>query len=395
MDTPAPPHATVANPPGETLVARVRHRAETNDMIRRAIILFNAGTWDRALSLFQAAQARGADGVPLARFLADCYCAIRRPAAAAAALSATDPTSVRDRLQLVSCLSESGHHRLAFSAMREAVARDPECAPYHFHLGTMLAERGDYDEAELRFTQVLSIDRDHVEAIVQLALCCGAGGRLDDAFGLLQRAQAHRPGDGRIGVMLTQCAKVLAARGVGAQFRPTLRAFDEPSTTADIDRLSRLIADDPDFIDALLSVGDTAGDEGVLPLLLATLRLALEREPEYAELHYHLGCVLARLGQPESAIAANERAIALDATLTGALIELGQLYQKTDQHDYAIARLEQAVRAGADYADVHFQLGGLYRDQGRDAKARHEFGRALRLNDGYTAAEEALETLYA
>jgi len=388
--TPIPEPPVLAN---DEFVRRLQQRVETSDLIRRAVVHFNASHWDQALALFQQAQSRGITGTSLANHLADCYLAMRRPVAAAMALAKADPTSVVDRLRLVSCLWESGQRRLALTAIRTAVASDPECADYHYSLGTILAEQGDYDEAELRFAQVLSIDRDHVDAMVNLALCHGARGHVEDAFSWLQRAQAHRPGDGRIGVMVTQAAKTLARRGMSGHVRPTLRTCEETDDHREVDRLSRLIESDPDFVDALLMLSEADVDESLLAVLLATLQRVLERQPEQAELHHHVGRVLDRLGQPQAAIEANERAVAIDPAYIGALIELGHLYQQRDRSDMAATRWEQAIRAGADYADIHFLLGNLYRRLGRVEHAGRAYCRALQLNDHYTTAKEALDTL--
>lgn len=377
------------------LIARLQSRVETDDLIRRAVGQFNAGHWDKALALFQQAQSRGATGASLAGLLVDGYLNTHQPVAAAMALTKTGPTDVAKQLRVVSALWESGHRRLALATIREAVASNPECADYHYHLGLLLAEQGDYDEAELRFAQVLSIDRDHVNAMVNLALSHGARGLVEDAFSWLQRAQAHCPGNSHIGVMVTLAAKTLARRGTNSAFRPTLRTYDDADDTRDLDRLSHLIETDPEFVDALLMLSESDVDENVFAVLLATLQRALERQPEQAELHHHVGRVLACLGKPEAAIEANERAVAIDPSFTRALVALGHLYQLQDQNDLAVTRLEQAIRAGADYADVHYLLGSLYRQQGRVGHAGRAYRRALQLNDHYTVAKEALDALHA
>ncbi len=393
---PRTPH--ISKPPtsaNSELIAQLQCRVEIDDLIRRAVGAFNAGHWDQALPLFQQAQARGATGTSLASQLADCYLVTNQPAEAAATMTEIDPADTDSQLRIVSGLWDSGHRPLALATIRAAVARNPECADYHYHLGMILAEQGEYDEAELRFAQVLSIDRDHVDAMVNLGLCHGARGQIEDAFAWLQRAQAHRPGDGHIGVMVTQAAKTLARRGTSSAFRPTLRTYDDTADTRDLDRLSHLIETDPEFVDALLTLSETDVDERVFAILLATLQRALERQPEQAELHHHVGRVLACIGKADAAIEANERAVAIDPSCTRALVELGHLYQRQDRHELAVTRLEQALHAGADYADVHYLLGSLYRQQGRVGHAGRAYRRALQLNVHYTTAKEALDALHA
>jgi len=279
--------------------------------------------------------------------------------------------------------------------LRDGIREDPESAEVHFQLGTLLAALEQYDEAELRFTQALSIDRDHAEALVSLAMCRGVRNAPSEAVTYLQRAQARRPHDARIGLLLAQAAKAIHQRGQVVGVRADIPAQEPMADQRGIEDLSRVIEAEPDFVDAFLSIPVGEVDEHVFAMLLKTLELALERQPEHAELHYHCGRVLDRLGRREDAICQNERAVQIDPKFTRALIELGKLYGKTDRSDDATSRLEQAVAAGADYADVHYLLGNLYRDRGQLNRARSAYRRALTINERYEAAQKALQALPA
>ncbi len=157
--------------------------------------------------------------------------------------------------------------------------------------------------------------------------------------------------------------------------------------------LSRVIEEDADFVDAFLSIRLDDVLERLFAVLLGTIRVALERQPEHAELHFHCGRVLDKLGRRADAIDANEEAVRLNPRFTRALIELAKLYQATDRRIDAATRLEQAVAAGAEYADVYLMLGNLYRDRGDFEQARGAYGIALSINNEYVAAQVALATL--
>jgi len=380
------------------LVERVRSQFEAKDLVRRAVDRFHAGRFDEALSLFQDALARGADGTTLTDYLADCHVFAGHYSDAAQALdrkAASKHRTVGDAVRHAYVLSAGGRTERAIDTLRGAVRRNSESAELHFHLGTLLSEIGEVEEAELRFAQVLSIDAGHVDAMVSLGLCYGVRQDIASAFTWLQRAQARRPGDARIGIMLTQAAKALYQKTAASGLSPILRTYDEAAQAADIEELARVIEADPDFVDAFLALSNTKVNEEVFAVLLRTLETALERQPEHAELHYHCGRVLDRLGRCDAAIIENERAVAIDPMFTRALIELGRLYRRTNRTTDAASRLEAAIMTGADYADVHFLLGKLYCDLGAIEKARRSFRRALSLNDRYEAAREALELLFA
>jgi len=380
------------------LIEWIRSHYEAKDTQRRALDLYRAGQFDRALELFQQAEALGADGTTIAGYVAGCHRRTGRVedlAETLGTIQAQRELDTQERVTLAAALATSGRRAEAMATLRDGLRTAPEAPELHFHLGLLCAERGDYEEAELRHTQVLTIDRDHADAMVQIGLCRGAEQDLPGAMHWLQQALSRRPGDARIGVLMTQAAKALAQSGSPNALRPIMRVTVPEADAADVEQLALLVADDPDFVDAFLSLSEQDVDQEILALLLRTLEAALERQPEHAELRFHCGRVLDRLGRPDDAIAQNERAVAIDPEFTRALIELGRLYRLTNRSDDAVSRLEAALRAGADYADVHYHLGNLYRNRGEIERARDSFERALTINHEYDAAHQALSMIEA
>jgi tetratricopeptide (TPR) repeat protein len=381
----------------DALIAAIKAKYEAAACTRRGICLLNAGDFDEAAAAFTRAMELGDTSMSLAACLAACYRALGEPGRSTAALSRAvhgEPDHAAGRIRQALAQWEAGRRDDAILTLREGLRIDPECAEYHFQLGTLLTCLEYYEEAELRFVQALNIDRDHVEALLSLAMCCGLRGAPAESVVHLQRAQARRPHDPRIGLFLSQAVK--AVQQQGRTMRVQARMFDDAAEDLDaegLEELSRIIEQDPDFVDAFLSIPFADVDEKVFGILLRTIQAALERQPEHAELHFHCGRVLERLGDRKAAIYANERAVTLDPSFTRALIELARLYQQTDRQVDAVTRLEQAIAAGAEYADVYFMLGNLYRDAGRPVHARLAYRRALNINDRYEAARKALSSL--
>ena len=299
-----------------------------------------------------------------------------------------DP-SIREALALQSI----GRKDDAVVVLRRGIAVNSENAELHFQLRVLLAAEDDHEEAELRFTQAINLDRNHTEAHVTLGMCCGVRGAPDEALEHLRQAQSRRPRDARIGMLLAHAAKAARQQGHTVGFCASM-PDDEPEQDAlGMAELSQVIEEDADFVDAFLSIRLDDVQEGLFGVLLATIRVSLERQPEHADFHFHYGWVPDRLGRRTDAIDANEEAVRLNPRFTRALIELAKLYQATDRRIDAATRLEQAVAAGAEYADVYFMLGNLYRDRGDFDQARGAYGDALRINSEYVAAPEALATL--
>ncbi len=379
----------------ESIVAAVRAYYRSREHVRRGVCLLNAGRYPQAQAEFEKALESGNLDPSLPAYLASTLMAQERPAEAAAQFSFDDsiPAPSVDAIRHALALCKAERTDDALSTLRDAVRREPECAELHFQLGVILASTERFEEAELRFTQAVNIDRNHADAHVHLALCAGVRHAPAEALVHLRKAQTQRPQDSRIGLLLAQAAHAAHQQGVvvGARFQPP--PADWVVDQAGIETLSQVIAAEPDFVDAFLSIPLGDVDQNVFAMLLETLQVALERQPEHAELHFHCGRVLSRLGRPGEAIIATERAVEIEPNFIHALIELAKLYQQTDRNEDATTRLERAISAGADYADVYYLLGNLYRDQGQPARAREAYCHALELNDHYQDARQALESL--
>ncbi len=380
----------------ETLADQIRVRFEAADRVRRGICLLNAGRYDEATTEFTAASAGGSTDRSLPSYLAACLLGMDNPLAAAECFAEMEDSPENGSINTIRsalALSAAGQVADAIEVLRSAIRDDAENPELHLQLGILLAESERFEEAELRFTQVLSIKRDHPEALINLALCCGVRSAPGEAVQYLAAAQALRPYDARIGLLFTEAVKAARHQGVAVHVRATISEDDPAVDPHGIEELSRIIEREPDFVDAFLSIPAGSLDRPVFSTLMRTLELALERQPEHAELHYHCGRILGRLGRHEDAIAENERAVQIDPKFVRALIELARLYQGTDRAKDAATRLEQAIRAGAEYADIYYFLGNLYRDQGNLIRARTAYRRALALNDRYEAAQNALAAL--
>jgi len=378
------------------LLHRVKAYFESKDLIRRGVCLLNAGKYEQAGESFSRAASINPNNDSLASLLAAAYLGQSKPDAAAEQFDQVvrrQPDNVTARIRQALSLWSGGHEREAVQLLRDGLAQAPDNAELQFQLGTLLASMQQYEEAEVRFAQTLAIDRDHVEASVSLGLCYGARERPREAVKYLQRAHQRRSGDAGIGLLLAQAVRAADQKGEPAHLRLSLPPTRELEDDDGIQELSRIIAQDPDFVDALMSVPVDDVNEELYATLLQTIKAALEHQPEHAELQYHCGRVLDRLGQTEAAIAANERAVQLNPTHTRALIDLAKLYQRTDRTADAAERLEQVVSMGCDYADVYYMLGNVHRAGGRIERAGEAYRQALSINHAYEDAQKALASL--
>lgn len=359
--------------------------------IRRGICLLNAGQFDQASIAFQRAIDAGCAREELSAYLAACLISQGKHDEAARLFRDGPDEQAPHRAVIRSALALAAADQAdrAIDTLRQGLATFPECAELHFQLGLLLATNGAYEEAELRFEQAASLDRDHVDALVNLGLCCGVRHAPAEALNHLQRAQSRRPDDARIGLLLAQAARTARQLGQPVRVRAVM---PEPSTGRDakcIQELAEIIEKDSDLIEALLA----APDRRLTTALAGALEILIKRHPDKAEFYLQHAQAVERLGKTELAVIEAERAVALDPTLARAMVELGRLYQMVNRPRDAIAQLEQATRSGARYADVYLRLGNLYRELRQHSRARRMYEEALTINEGYEAARSALASL--
>jgi superkiller protein 3 len=389
--------ATPDKPHDQALELLKRHY-QGQQHLRRGVCLLNAGQYDHAAREFSAADRANPNGRSLPRLLAACYVGTGQFDLAGETmekLAQDEPTDVTPRVRRALLFWQEGRPTEAIEYLRNSLRDHPDSAELHFQLGTLLAATDDYQEAELRFTQAITIEKNHTDALIALAQCCAVDQRVTEAKRHLERAQRRRPHDARIGLLLAQAARSLADQGFTFTFQADMPGEHLTEDDGTIEQLSRIVEAEPELIDAILGLPSQKVDTDVYALLAETLNRALERRPQASALYRAQGQVLERLGRPNEAIAATERAVDLDPRSVRALIQLAKLYQQTDQDEDAVTRLEEVLRLGAQYADVYYLLGNLYRRQGQTERARWAYVSALKVNDRYEAARTALQTLAA
>lgn len=306
-----------------------------------------------------------------------------------------EPGNVRIRIQLALAHYREGHAEKAAATLREGLDYPTPHADLHYELGVLAIAGEDYLEAQRAFERAILANPRHAPAHERLAQLASLNHDIDRALTLLERAHALDPHNARIALQLS-----VLAQGASAAGRPTRIRWQDPGRAtpldeADLDRLTRAITAEPDFVEAFLSLPKTEVDREVFSMLAAILQRALRAHPEYADLHCHCGAVYQRLDRPLDAIHHTERAVAINPRYVDALVQLARLYGQTEQWVMAVERLEQAIRAGADYPDVHALLGKLSAAGGQRDRAQAAYRRARELSCARVSAQGSQEIVPA
>ncbi len=299
------------------------------------------------------------------------------------------------RIRFALCQWRDGQQTAAIQTLRTGTTTQPHNGEWHFQLGVLLAAREEHDSAIAALSQAVELLSRPGVALKHLGLCHGALREAGEAVRYLSLAHQHRPHDATIGLFLAMAAKAASGAGGAPQVPLTLPDAAPVVELADIEELTQLISDEPEVIEAFLSITQTESDADVFELLAAVVDRAALQAPNDADLFYHRARIQRRLGRRDLAIEYCERAVEINPRQVQALITLARLYLETDRQDDAHTRLQQVLDLGHEYADVYFHLGCIYRDRGQRDQAKTSYHKALQINGGYKAARDALEALAA
>jgi len=110
-------------------------------------------------------------------------------------------------------------------------------------------------------------------------------------------------------------------------------------------------------------------------------------DEKQAELWFQRGLELEEAGAPPiESIEAYKKAVELNPSAAGALVNLGTLHYHLHKFKDAADYYQRAIDVDPRYSLAHFNLGNLYDEQGHLDKALDHYGVALKLNPQYADA---------
>ena len=125
-------------------------------------------------------------------------------------------------------------------------------------------------------------------------------------------------------------------------------------------------------------------------------RRGIERDNRItAERWFERGLELEQTGAPADQILdAYQKAIDLDPTSAGALVNLGTIYFNARKWIEAEKYYRRALEVDPEYALAHFDLANLYDERGDRSKALEHYESALRISPNYADAHYNVALLY-
>jgi predicted O-linked N-acetylglucosamine transferase (SPINDLY family) len=222
--------------------------------------------------------------------------------------------------------------------MAPAPARKPSRIDLHFQRGVAAHRSGRLDEAVAAYRVALELAPDDTGTLNNLSIALRQQGRADECFAVLHRLVELDPDNAGA---LNNFAIQLLARGDAAGAASACE---------------RALAVSPDLVQAQNNLGNARAALGDRAGAEAAFRAAIARDADFADAHANLGNLLRLQGRLDEALSFNRRAAELAPNRKEMLEGLGQTLGVMDDHDGAVAAFERALAIDPRYVEAEARL---------------------------------------
>jgi tetratricopeptide (TPR) repeat protein len=300
----------------------------------------------------------------------------------------------------------------AEQAIRAGLARAPQSAVGHYHLGRMLLDAGKGEEAAASLERAIAVNASFEPAYLALASIYESQQDKDRAVAVLRKyLQTVNPRNRDIRhqlVRLYVAAKdyqgarkelndLLAEdpSDLDAQLRLALLYGEEKEYPKAIDQLTQILRARPTELKIRDYLGFLYEESKDTKKAIETYTFNVQLEPSYFEGHLHLGLLFYRLKQFPEAITHLNQALTINPKQPEAHIVLGLTYLQKDQFDDAARTLEEGISQNPKSADLHFNLGTVYDKLNRFDDVVRAMETAIKLEPHHADALNYLGYSYA
>jgi tetratricopeptide (TPR) repeat protein len=155
----------------------------------------------------------------------------------------------------------------------------------------------------------------------------------------------------------------------------------------------RVLQQQPTQVEALHGLGILALQQGQPETAIAPLQQAVALQPNHAFAHVHLAHALRGTQQVEAALPHYQRALSLNPQLAEVYLDLGNVFLELGQTQQAIAAYGQAIAVNARLPKAHYSLGMAHQVQGNFDAAVQHYQQAIALQPDYLEAHNNLGNL--
>ncbi len=223
---------------------------------------------------------------------------------------------------------QAGQLEEAESIYRQLVTQEPS-ALVCSHLGLLLAQQNQWEEAIDCYTQALNLDPDNSQLYTHIANALFAQGNFDAAEKNYRQALTLNPDKGEFYYNL---ANTLQHQ----------RKFDEA-----IELYYQAVCLNPDHAEAYYNLGVALQAQDQLSYAVISFQEVLRLKPNHIAAHYNLASILQAQGRLEDAIVSYQKVLELDPNLLPAWVALGSVYLQIG-HFFGLENIRASLSSAVD-----------------------------------------------
>ena len=227
---------------------------------------------------------------------------------------------------------------------------------------------GQLDEAERRYLSIIEREPGNVQALTLLGTLCAQRGDYQKAIGMLGRSLAI---DARQPFALNSFGNALNAI---ERHQDAVAAYD------------KAIALKPDHVAAYSNRGNALRALGSPEDALKSCDKAQSIDPAYAEAHCYRGDVLQDLKRYDEALESYGRAVDLRPQFAQAHFNRALLYQQLKNLERALESYDKVIAIAPDWADAHNNRGNALVEPERYEEAMRSYDAAVERRPSYAEA---------
>jgi len=325
---------------------------------------------------------------------------------------AADPTSGDPYFTKGLLLMNLKRQAEAEQSIRTGLAKSPDSAVGHYHLGRLLLDAGKGEEAAASFERSIAANASFEPAYHALASIYESQQSQDRAIAVLRKyLQTVNPRNRAIRHQLVRV--YMAAKDyqgarkelndllvedpadLDAQLRLALLYGEEKEYAKAIDQLTLVLKARPTELKIRDYLGFLYEESKDTKKAIETYTFNIQLEPSYFEGQLHLGLLYFRLKQYPEAITHLTLARKINPKQPETHIVLGLTYLQKEQFDDAAKVLEEGISQNPKSADLYFNLGTVYDKLNRFDDVERVMETAIKLDPHHADALNYLGYSYA
>ena len=279
------------------------------------------------------------------------------------------------RLSGVSALQQN-KPEIALIPLQKAIKAAPDFAKAHQDLSNAWTQLGDLKKAETCLKKSLEIDASNFSGWKDLGDLLADQGKNEESDKAYKNALGSDKKYKEI-----QDAMMLVQKGQLGEAEKIYR---------------KLLAEDPDNVDALRLLALLASRSGALDQGIAMLRKCTEIAPDYALAWENLAKLYRQKDDPESIKMASycfKKATELRPDWAEGWAGLGTMQTRSSQHDEGISSYKTSIELKINQPRVHLSLGHIYKTTGEPEKSITSYKDAIKYDPGFGEAYWSLANL--